>query len=153
MQPAQHRVAMCQLAFAGLDGVEVDDRETRRAGKSYTVDTLRQFRQELGDDTDLFWLIGSDNLPQLPTWHEHHELLALATLVTYPRAGFPIDPAQLAAIDLTRDERDSILANQLAVAPDGVNATQIRHQLARGERPADVDDDVLDYIDSNALYR
>ncbi|MCA8942044.1 MAG: nicotinate (nicotinamide) nucleotide adenylyltransferase [Planctomycetes bacterium] len=153
LQPAAHRIAMCELAFAGMPNVTVDARETHRAGKSYTVDTIREFRAELGPAVRLVWLIGSDNLPLLPTWHEHHALLELATVVTFPRAGHPIDPDRLAMLDFTDEERTTLLANCLDAEPDPTSATEVRAALAHGQRPDGISPAVFDYIERHRLYR
>lgn len=152
LAPAAHRLAMCELAFAGLAGVSVDDREIRRSGPSYTVDTLRSFRAELPADTRLYWLIGSDNIESLHRWREHHAILELATVVTFPRVGHPVDPAQLESVDLTEDERASLVAHVLDGEPDASSATAVRAALARGECPPELPPAVADYIAAHSLY-
>jgi nicotinate-nucleotide adenylyltransferase len=153
MAPAQHRLAMARLAFDGIAGVEVDDRELHRDGPSYTVDTLRELQQQL-PGTRLFFLIGSDNLPLLPTWYGHHQLLELATVVTWPRRGYPIDPARLRALDLSSEECQALLAHVLDLPADDVAASDLRERLRRGEpRPPMLPAAVADYVQRNGLYR
>jgi nicotinate-nucleotide adenylyltransferase len=130
LSAASHRLAMCRLAFAGLPEVEVDDREVRRGGVSFTIDTLAELAAE-HPGRRLFFLIGSDNLPLLPTWRDHHRILQLATVVTYPRAGFPVGPAALQGIDLTAAERARLLADAIDLPADDVAATTIRAQFRR----------------------
>ena len=124
------RRAMCEAAFGDLARVRVDDRELRRPGKSYSLDTVRSFREELGPDVRIHWLIGSDNLAGLPRWHRYHELLAEAVLVTFPRAGHPVTAATLEALDLEDDERAALLRNVLPFDPDARSATAVRAELA-----------------------
>src|SRR5688572_19347901 len=69
MAPAADRLAMCRLAFGHLPGVIVDDREVRRAGPSFTVDTLAELAAE-APGRRLFLLIGSDNLGQIAQWRD-----------------------------------------------------------------------------------
>lgn len=149
MAPARHRLAMARLAFAGLPGVTVDDRELNRQGPSFTVDTLAEIAAE-HPGRRLFFLIGSDNLPLLPTWHEHHRLLALATVVTCPRLGHPVCAEALAELDLTDDERRMLLDNVLAGPADDVSSTGLREGDGDDahELPA-----VRDYIEEHGLYR
>ena len=64
---------------------------------------------------------------------ELDRLLGLATVVTWPRAGHPIDASTLAGLDLSAAERDSLLANALAMPADDVSATALRRRLAAGE--------------------
>lgn len=133
MSPAIDRFAMCRLAFGTLPRVRVDDREVLRKGPSFTVDTLAEFRAE-APDRPLYFLIGSDNLPLLPTWKDHHRILSLCTVATFPRQGHPIGPAILKGLDLTPREREVLLSHVLAIEPDDVSATDLRARLARGER-------------------
>lgn len=153
MAPAEHRLAMAQLAFGDLERVRVDDRELRRSGPSFTVDTLEELAAER-PGARLFFLIGSDNLPLLPSWHAHHRLLELATVVTWPRAGHQISTQQLEDLDLTPDERAALLRHALDLPADGVAASDLRARLRAGvSRPSDLQAEVADYIQRHGLYR
>jgi nicotinate-nucleotide adenylyltransferase len=152
MAPAADRLAMCRLAFAAEPRVVVDDRELKRAGPSFTVDTLREIATE-HPGRRLFFLIGSDNLLLLPTWRDHHGILAQATVVTYPRAGHPVSVADLAAVDLTAVERRSLLEHQLDAPADAVSATELRLRWRGGERQLpEIPPDVRRYIEDHRLY-
>ena len=153
MAPAADRLAMCRLAFAGMPQVVVDDRELRRAGPSFTVDTLAELAAE-HPGRRLFFLIGSDNLPLLPTWRDHHRLLTLATVVTYPRLGFPIAAATLDGLDLTPAERRDLLAHVLPMPADDTAASTVRERWRQGERGlAELPPEVATYLDDHRLYR
>jgi len=153
MAPAAHRLAMARLAFAEIPGVTVDDRELRRSGRSFTVDTLEQLAQE-SPDAQLFFLIGSDNLPLLPTWHQHHRLLEVATVVTFPREGYPVRAHDLTGLDLSEPERASLLQHQLQIPADDVSASEIRARWRRGERQlAELPAAVASYMEAHDLYR
>jgi nicotinate-nucleotide adenylyltransferase len=91
--PFAQRVEMLQLAIAGYPVFQVSEMEKDRPGPSYTVDTLRQLRDQQPDD-ELFLLIGSDCLPDLPRWHEPLQIAELATLLVVSRPGWPV-PLQL----------------------------------------------------------
>jgi nicotinate-nucleotide adenylyltransferase len=104
---AAMRLAMARAAFGGLDLVEVSDREIRRDGPSYTIDTVR----ELLDDCDAVDLIvGADLAEQLNSWHEADELRTLVRVGVVPRPGattvvpdgwesyeIPMDPVDLSS--------------------------------------------------------
>ncbi len=154
---AHHRLAMARLCFGDMPGVRIDDREIRRAGLSFTVDTLEELRCE--DPTRQLWfLIGADNLPLLPTWHRHHRILQLARIATFPRGGCSaLDTeatrAELAAIDLSTEERDSLLRHCLAIEPDPASATGIRDRLCAGHRGLpEIAAEVERYILEHHLY-
>ncbi|HEY5861734.1 MAG TPA: nicotinate-nicotinamide nucleotide adenylyltransferase, partial [Casimicrobiaceae bacterium] len=71
------RVAMLRLAVASHPGLVVDPREVARAGKSYTVLTLEELRQE-APSRPLLLLVGADAFLGLPTWHRWREIFPLA---------------------------------------------------------------------------
>jgi len=94
---AEQRAAMLQLAVDGERGLLVDRRELRREGPSYTVDTLRELRAELRPHVPLVWMIGSDSLFELDSWHLWRELFDFAHILAVGRPGARIDEATIAA--------------------------------------------------------
>ncbi|WP_256645320.1 nicotinate-nucleotide adenylyltransferase [Thermomonas paludicola] len=92
---AEQRAQMLALAIDGETGLRVDRRELGRSGPSYTVDTLAELRAELGADAPIAWLIGSDSLRQLATWHRWRELFELGHLVAVQRPGAEVDVVRL----------------------------------------------------------
>lgn len=145
------RLDLCGRAFGDLPGVTVRDTEMQRPGVAYTVDTLRDLAAEF-PGRRLFFLMGSDNLHILDKWHDHHAVLELATVVTFPRTGYPIDRAVLEGQDLTAAEIHALVATSIEADTDDVSATAIRAALARGEIPPELDDRVADRIRELGLY-
>lgn len=92
---AGQRARMLDLAVAGERDLGIDRRELRRDGPSYTVDTLHELRAELGDQVPIAWLVGSDSLAELHTWHRWRELFAHAHILAVERAGSRIDADSL----------------------------------------------------------
>jgi len=88
---ALHRSAMVKLAIADHPDFVLDEREVRRAAKSFTVDTLRELRTELGETQPLCLLMGGDAFLQLHTWHQWEKLLDLAHIVVGYRPGFTLE--------------------------------------------------------------
>jgi len=76
---AEHRLAMVRLAFAHLPQVVVDDREIRRVGPSYTVDTLHALQAEFAQ-AQIYLLIGDDQRRSLPAWHQISEIERIAII-------------------------------------------------------------------------
>jgi nicotinate-nucleotide adenylyltransferase len=145
MQPAQHRLAMAQLAFAGEPRIEVDRLEIDRSGPSYTLDTL-QALQARHPGGDWFLVIGQDQYARFDTWHAWPQLLTLCTLAVAARAGeAPQAPPALQAVP----HRVAVLP-----LPDmPVSATDLRARLARGEAIAPlVAPAVAGYIAQHHLY-
>lgn len=84
VDPAPVRLAMAHAAFDGLALVNVSDREIRRAGPSYTIDTVRELLVN-ADALDL--IVGADLAPQLDRWHEADALRELVEVAIVPRPG------------------------------------------------------------------
>jgi nicotinate-nucleotide adenylyltransferase len=153
MAPARDRLAMCRLAFAELPGVAVDDRELRRQGPSFTVDTLAELAAE-NPGRRLFFLVGSDNLPLLPTWRDPQRLLASCQIVTYPRLGYPLDAGVLAKLPVSEPQRAAIAAHVLDLPADAVAASDLRARWRAGERDLpELLPTVRAYIADRGLYR
>ncbi|MBL8735400.1 MAG: nicotinate (nicotinamide) nucleotide adenylyltransferase [Planctomycetes bacterium] len=153
MAPAEDRLAMCRLAFADLPEVTVDDRELRRTGPSFTVDTLASLRRE-HPGRRLYFLIGSDNLPLLPTWREPERLLTLCEVVTYPRLGHPLDDAAFAALPLPAELRKRLRDHVLELPADAIAASELRRRWRAGQQDlAELHPEVRAYIRAHHLYR
>ena len=84
--PANERLRLLRLALAGETESEVDDQEIRRGGISYSIDTVREYAQRF-PGTELFYLIGADNVEHLPKWRDAAELARLARFAAVPRPG------------------------------------------------------------------
>ncbi|HXR18599.1 MAG TPA: nicotinate-nucleotide adenylyltransferase [Steroidobacteraceae bacterium] len=81
------RLEMVRAAVAGQPGFAVDDREIRRSGVSYSVDTLTELRGEY-PQRSLCLLLGMDAFLGMPTWHRWREIFALAHVVVAHRPGW-----------------------------------------------------------------
>ena len=145
--------------------VFIDPQETLRANATYTIDTLRALRQELGPEPSIAFLIGADQLLHLDTWQEWQQMFDYAHICAASRPGFMIDDEQVspAVRDIfarragsveqirTHAHGSSYLARDLAV---DISATEIRAQLQRSQRPEKlVPPGVLDYIEVHNLYK
>jgi nicotinate-nucleotide adenylyltransferase len=146
LAPAADRVRMCQLAVAGRDGFEVNDLETKRAGPSYTIDTVRELKRAGWDNVS--WLIGADMVEDLPTWHEPDALLAEVEFVVLARPGWSLDWETLPP--MFRKLRERVVDAPLI----DISATEIRRRVGT-ELPIDLltPDPVVRFIDEAKLYR
>ena len=84
---AEH-LEQVRAIFAGIDKCVVDDRELKRGGVSYAIDTVREIRAEYSDSTSplqLYFIIGQDSVEGLPRWKDYEELKQLVTFKAYPR--------------------------------------------------------------------
>ena len=159
---AEHRAAMVALAVAGEPLLVCDTRELARPGKSYTIDSLVEFRQELGGEHSLCLVVGCDAVLGITTWHRWEELLDWAHVVVIARPGWEF-PARGAVADWLQRHRLPALAALRARACGGVlveelrplpiSSTEIRAMLQAGRSPRYLlPESVLDYIESHHLY-
>lgn len=81
---ARQRLALAQLAFAGVKHAEVSDMETLRGGTSFTVDTLAEVRMRY-PDASIYLLMGTDMLLCFEKWREFRKILSCATLAVFAR--------------------------------------------------------------------
>jgi len=145
LTPAGHRLAMARLAFADLPGVQVDDRELKRSGPTYSVDTLRELQAQ-HPGAQLHLLMGEDQAANFTRWHAWQEILQRAVLCVATRGS----GAGVQALQALPGARVEVL--RLPQMPE--SATDIRTRLARGQDAAAlVAPAVARYIDSHHLYR
>ena len=136
---AADRMAMLRLAVADDARLVADDREIRRPGPSYTVDTLRELRADC-PDAELCLLVGADAAGDLPTWHDAATIPSLARVVVLTRPG-------------ARVPSHPLIAQTLVVPAIGITATDVRARCRRGESVRYlVPDAVARYIAERRLY-
>lgn len=159
---SRQRLAMVAAAVNGRSGLRVDDRELRRDGPSYTVDTLRDLRAELGAAVSLTVVMGSDAFNQLHRWQDWQSLFSLANVLLLHRADYPLaaDATVTAFVEARRvadaSELTAVSAGgfyELGLIQLPISATDIRQRLASGKSISYlVPDVVADYIAEHGLY-
>lgn len=158
---AELRLTMVRAAVADQSGFVVDDREVRRAGASYTVDTLVELRREY-PHRSLCLLLGMDAFLGLPTWHRWRELFDLAHVVVAHRPGWKA-PTQGPLGELMVD-RGTGAVNELHRSPAGriyvhavtqleISSTELRQIIDAGRDPRFlVPDAVREIIRNSGCY-
>ena len=148
LSPAPHRLAMAELAFSELPRVVVDPRETRRAGPTYTVDTLRELQAQW-PGAELYLIIGEDQARALPSWHEWQEILQLAIICVAEREDLT---GTTPRFEPPKAQESRFRRLQMPVMP--ISATDIRTRIAAhlGVVPL-VFAPVARYIDDHHLYQ
>lgn len=148
---AEHRVPMVRLAIAGRPRFRLRTMEIERAGPSYSVDTIRELKQQIAAGDGLFFILGWDNLIDLPRWRQPSQLIKMCRLVAVPRIGYPVpDLAPLEAAIPGLSGRLTMLDK-----PEiDISASVIRERVSRGlsiERL--VPKAVAKYIKDHGLYK
>ena len=149
LSDANHRLAMCRLAFGDLPAAYVDDREIRRATATYTVDTLEELHA-VYPDGQLFLLIGEDQLAAFKSWRRWQDVLSMATLVVAARTDAQGQSRLHGAPDLPFQRLD------MPLSP--VSSTNIRALAATGAQGLEslaalVPEAVASYISLHSLYQ
>jgi nicotinate-nucleotide adenylyltransferase len=148
---AQARHELCRLAIDGDERFAVSRLELDRAGRSYTVDTLRALHDQ-HPQQDLTFIVGGDMARSLPTWREPEAVLELATLAVAERAGSEREEirGELRALRGASAER----VRFFDMPRVDVSSSLVRERVATG-RPIRylVPDAVADAIDRNGWYR
>jgi nicotinate-nucleotide adenylyltransferase len=98
------RLAMTRLAVGRHPRLRVSDVEGRRPGKSYSIETLRHFREEVGLRGELFFILGMDSMLEIATWKDYRELFTLSHFVVLDRPGY--DRGQLGEVLTQQVHRD-----------------------------------------------
>ncbi len=140
MASGEQRAEMVRLAVADSERLIVDERELRRGGTSYTVDTLEELRRVYPAD-ELTLLVGADTAVDMPSWYRADRLPELANIVVLTRPGAEIP-------------RHPMFQRSVNVPAFDVSATEIRERAGRGESLAGlVAEPVEAYIVANRLYQ
>lgn len=121
---AEHRLAMAQLAFGSLPGVLVDDREIKRAGPTFTIDTLRGLQLEFRG-AQFYLIMGADQFAAFQQWHQWQEIIKTATICIAARARIDSSTARF---DVYNEQQSRLV--ELPMPAMAVSATQIRQLLA-----------------------
>ena len=161
----EQRLTMVKLATARDARFDVDDRELKRGGNTYTYDTLAEIRAERGPDTPLVFLAGTDAFAKIDTWHRWTELFDLAHFAVAVRAGdeawFSTGPGTIPRdawprITLNPHELDSAPAGKVmtfAMTPLSISSTAIRAAAGEGASIRYLTPDpVVEFVRSHNLY-
>jgi len=137
----EHRLAMTRLATEPAAYFSVDDRELRRNGWTYTIDTLESF----GTDDGLVLVVGADTACGVPTWHRAADVMARVAFAVLPRPG-----VARASVDAALDGADM---TWLDLPELGLSGTMLRTMVRSGRSVRFlVPDPVWRYIDEHGLY-
>ena len=145
---ADQRFRMVVLATAANPAFSVSRVEIDRPGSTYTVDTLRRLRAELGGAAELFFITGADAILQILTWKDPAEVLALAELIVATRPGY--DLASLEAHLPAATGR----VHAMRIPALAISSTDIRARVAAGAPIRYlVPEEVRRYVAEHGLYR
>jgi len=167
MAAVHHRVEMVRLAIEGNSRFILDRREAQRQGTSYSIDTLQEMKQELGDKGILCFMLGADAFIKLTEWQSWRELFGLCHFIIAARPGHALLEDKNALPQELKHECEQRWASgpaELGHVPCGliflapttlldISATNIRARIAAGKTARYLlPDATLDYISAKQLY-
>lgn len=156
------RLDLLNLAVAAEPGLRVDGRELARGGSSYTADTLRQLRQELGPDEPVAIVLGTDAFSGFDRWEEWEQIPELAHIILVRRPQAELVPGSVPEKLLAEHRVESV--RELKATPAGgiyeieppmldISATGVRERLEQGRSIRFlVPDAVVTEIQKRGLY-
>jgi nicotinate-nucleotide adenylyltransferase len=159
----EHREAMAKLACDTDELFEFDDRELRRNSTSYTVDTLRELKQEYPQHT-LYFFMGFDSLLNFHLWHDYATILTLCHIVVSKRPNYQLTPnnknttqllsnfqCSFAQHNPKKTAGDILLFNQVSI---NISSTELRNLIkSNANISAHIPANIADYIHQHRLYR
>ena len=138
---AEDRFIMIKLVVEDNPSFEVSRVEVDRAGKSYSVETLKRLKEKYGSEDEIVLLTGSDSLDELSSWRQIDEVLRLCRFVVAGRPGYSLGKLPPGA-------------ESISIAPVNVSSTEIRRRIKQGESIHElVPDKVRKYILEKELYK
>jgi len=155
---ADHRLAMIKLALEGDPGLLVDDRELKRGGPSFMVDTLRSLQQDYASSR-LCLVLGWDAFASFDSWHQWQEILRIAHIVVMNRPGWLDHDLPRWCGDRIGAGLEDLIAESwgrvvlVTVTPCDVSSTALRQRMHQGlDVHAELAPAVWDYICVQGLY-
>jgi nicotinate-nucleotide adenylyltransferase len=139
LSSGEHRLEMVKLATIDDDRFQASDIEISRSGPTYAIDTVREWKR-LNPADELFWIVGSDALSGIPSWHEWEAFVNEVTIVSVNRIG------QSASVDF-----DVVSVEMPEVR---ISATELRDKFTNKlDTKYLVPQKVSDYISDQGLYQ
>ena len=140
ISPGHHRLNMVDLAIEADSRFISSDIEIKRTGETYAIDTVLELKQT-NPENKYFWIIGTDALANMKTWHKFDELKNLIEIVAVNRN------------NVAKVETD-FNYTFVQIPEFQISATQIRDRIKSGKSVKYlVPDEVENYIEKSGLYQ
>jgi len=148
------RLDMIKLAIADNAGFQVSDHEFKKTIPSYTLETVREFQEQFGPDTSIYFLVGADTVGELPHWYKILDLIDQCNLSVMFRAGCTT-PDFIKFTKFWGPQRvEKMRKNVIETPLVDISSTEIRNRLAQG---LNVDEmlarPVAEYVKKHRLYQ
>jgi nicotinate-nucleotide adenylyltransferase len=147
---SKHRLAMVRLAIQRKPKFRESTIEVDRNGLTYTIDTLISLKEQYGEQSSLFFILGMDSLETFPRWKQPDEILNLCTLVAALRPDQEsLERARIVEIGVNAREKIITLNNKkVKVSGENIREMLLRGKSIKGMVPSEVEE----YIEENHIY-
>lgn len=147
----EHRYNMLKLICENEDKLEVSDIELRHDKQLYTIETLNLIKEQY-NNYDIWFVMGTDNLKELETWHKPEQLLSKYKILVLNRKGGNLEEV-IENSDLLKKNRESLIQIS-GIDKIDLSSTMIREKIKKGEDIKEyVPKSILEYIEENRLYQ
>lgn len=149
MASCEDRLKMTELCFGELENIEIWDGEIKRGGKSYTIDTVRQIREEY-PDCELVLMMGTDMYVSFETWREYRELMQLVTCCVFTR-----NEGEYSKVKMQKAVFEELYgADTVTICNDPIeiSSTQLRELLPKRQGRTFLKEEVYAYIIRHGLF-
>jgi len=154
MAPARDRAYMVRAAIDGEPLFELRDYDLSRRGPNFTIDTVAHFRKELGDEIELYWIIGADSLAELPSWHKVENLVDACHIITARRPSADTMDWERLRLALGEDRVEKLRGGLVASPAIEISSSDVRNRLRLGRSVRYmVPDAVHKFIKDHNLYK
>jgi nicotinate-nucleotide adenylyltransferase len=150
----EHRLKMIAIAVGDDKRFRVSDHEINKPEPSFTLETVKWFKEQYGANVSLYWLLGADAVDDFGLWYKVTELIDACNMCTMFRAGCDEPDFGKYAGKWGKSRVEKLRANVIATPLVDVSSTEIRGRLAGGQEVAGMlAPGVAEYICEHGLYR
>ncbi len=160
---AEQRWEMLNLITDSHERLLADNRELKRKGPSYTIDTLKELKEETNSQEPLVLIIGIDAFLEFCKWHQYKEILSLSHIVLLQRPGYTLPKygceKDIFDASVTEDIKDIMetLNGKIYLSDEEkieISSTDIRKCISEGRQPRYLlPGNIWNYIRGNNLYK
>lgn len=148
----KHRYNMLKLICKNEDKLEVSDIELKHNKQLYTIQTLNLIKQQYGNNYDIWFVMGTDNLKEVETWNNPQQLLSNYKILVLNREDDKLEEI-IENSYLLKKYRESLIQIK-GIEKIYLSSTMIRDKIKKGEEIKEyVPNSILEYIYDNKLYR
>lgn len=147
-----HRYNMLKLICENEDKLEVSDIELKQNKQLYTIETLDYFKQQYGQDYDIYFIMGTDNLKELETWNNSERLLKDYKIIVLERNDDKLEEI-ISMNSFLNNNKESLIKIE-GISKIDLSSSFIRDRIQNGENVEEyMPKKVLEYIKANELYK